>query len=147
MIFPEEEGGKSYDFIFQPNLIVIKIGTNDFGGELRKPPVLVDSVRFVSTYISFLKTVMEKNPSAKIVIAVGGGITDYFPLGLNRLTRFKNWVQVVKTNFEKRTNLKIGFFEFQPQQPPYGEDWHPTVKSQQKFATEITPYLQSFMGW
>lgn len=146
-IFPKEDGAKTYDFSFKPDLIVIKIGTNDFGAEMRKPPVMADSSRFVSTYISFLKTVVAKNPNAKIVLAVGGGITDYFPVGLQRLTRFRNWMQVVKLNFEKESKLKLGFFEFQVQQPPYGEDWHPTLKSQQKFAEEITPYLKKFMRW
>lgn len=147
LIYPKEIGGEPYDFSYDPDLIVIKIGTNDFGAEMKKSPVMADSARFVSTYISFLKTVHEKNPKAKIVVAVGGGITDFFPSGLNRLTRFRNWVKKAKMEFENQSDLTPGFFEFQPQKPPYGEDWHPTVYSQQKFAAEISPYLKTFMNW
>lgn len=147
LIYPTEMGGEQYDFSFKPDLIVIKIGTNDFGAEMRNPPVMADSSRFVNSYLSFLKVVAEKNPKSKIVLAVGGGITDFFPAGLNRLSRFRTWVLNVKESFQKESGMELGFFEFNPQQPPYGEDWHPTVYSQQKFAQEITPYLKSFMGW
>ena len=89
----------------------------------------------------------QKNPQAKIVLAVGGGLTDFYPQGLQRLSRYKSWVKSVLQKAEKKHSNTFGFFEFQPQNPPYGEDWHPTIISQQKFANEITPYLREFMGW
>ncbi len=145
----QEEGytGKPYNFDFQPDLIVIKIGTNDFGAEMQKPPVMADSIRFVKAYLGFLDEVIQKNPNSKIVLTVGGGLTDYFPAGLKRLSRFRSWVKEVERKEESKYKIEIGFFEFQPMQPPYGEDWHPTIQAQQKFANEITPYLKQFMNW
>ena len=111
------------------------------------PPDMTDSSRFVKTYLKFLELVIQNNSDAKIVLAVGGGLTDHYPIGLKRLTRYKSWVKSVKLKAEKRYSNRFGFFEFLAQNPPYGEDWHPTVISQQKFAEEITPYLREFMDW
>ena len=147
MLYPNAGLEKEYDFSFNPHLIVIKIGTNDFGAEIGDFPDMTDSSRFVTTYLKFLQFVTQKNPQAKIVLAVGGGLTDHYPYGLKRLTRYKSWVKSVKLKAEKRYSNRFGFFEFLAQNPPYGEDWHPTVISQQKFAEEITPYLREFMDW
>ena len=146
-LYPNEGFEKEYDFSFDPHLIVIKIGTNDFGAEMNIPPDMTDSSRFVKTYLKFLELVIQNNSDAKIVLAVGGGLTDHYPIGLKRLTRYKSWVKSVKLKAEKRYSNRFGFFEFLAQNPPYGEDWHPTVISQQKFAEEITPYLREFMDW
>jgi len=146
-LYPNDGLEKEYGFSFNPHLIVIKIGTNDFGAEMIAPPEMADSSRFVKTYLEFLKFVTQKNPNAKIVLAVGGGLTDFYPEGLQRLSRFKSWVKQIQTLAEKKFSSTFGFFEFQPQKSPYGEDWHPTVISQQKFASEITPYLIEFMKW
>ena len=147
ILYPNEGLEKEYDFSFNPHLIVLKIGTNDFGPEMNVPPDMTDSLRFVTAYLDFLRFVIQKNPNAKIVLALGGGLTDYYPQGLLRLSRYKSWVKSVLQKVEKKYSNTFGFFEFQPQNPPYGEDWHPTVISQQKFASEITPYLREFMGW
>ena len=146
-LFPDSSWMNKYDFSYKPDLIVIKIGTNDFGAEMRKPPIMTDSTRFVSTYLAFLELVIQKNPNAKIVLAVGGGISDSFPYGLKRLTRFITWVKTVKSETTKKFDTQIGFFEFHLMNPPYGEDWHPTKKDQYRFANEITPYIKEFMGW
>ncbi len=146
-IYPDNGLEKEYTFSFNPHLIVIAIGKNDFGGELNIPPDITDSLRFVKTYLKFLELVTQKNPTTRIVLAVGGGLTDFSPRSLKRLSRFKSWVKEVKSEADKKFSNTFGFFEFQPQKPPYGEDWHPTVISQQKFADEITPYLIKFMGW
>lgn len=146
-IFPDEFNLKKCDFLHNPDLIVIKIGTNDFGAEIRKPLIMTDSARFVSTYLNFLSFVIKKNPLSKIVLSAGGGISDDFPQGLNRLTRFISWVKKVRLEAEKKFDNEIGFFEFKLLKPPYGEDWHPTKKDQFTFADEITPYLKSFMKW
>ena len=138
---------KAYDFSFNPHLIVIAIGKNDFGGELSKPPNMTDSIRFVKTYLKFLELIIKNNPNAKIVLAVGGGLTDLTPRNLNRLSRFRSWVKVIKRLSDKYFSNTIGFFEFHSQEPPYGEDWHPTLISQQKLADQITPYLLQFMDW
>lgn len=143
-IYPD--GGK-YDFLFKPDLIVIKLGTNDFGAEMNQPPNMTDSSRFVSTYLKFLHDVINNNPTSKIVLALGGGISNSFPKGLNRLKRYRNWVQKVKIEAEQKYMNEFGFFEFKLMEPPYGEDWHPTVNDQNKFAKEITPFLKKFMGW
>jgi lysophospholipase L1-like esterase len=146
-LFPDVVNLKKFDFSYNPDLIVIKIGTNDFGAEIRKPPVMADSARFVSAYLEFLNFVTKKNPTSKIVLAVGGGISDVFPKGLNRLSRFITWVKNVKMEAEKKFSNQFGFFEFKLITPPYGEDWHPTKKDQYTFAEEITPFIKNFMKW
>ncbi len=146
-LFPKDESLKKYDFSYKQDLIVVKIGTNDFGPEIRSHYNLADSGRFVSTYLEFLKFVTEQNPNSKIVLAMGGGITDYFPVGSKRLSRFRSWVKTIKIEAQKKYLNTFGFFEFNLQESPYGEDWHPTVKSQEKFANEITPFLREFMNW
>ena len=146
-VYPSKGIEIEYSFSFNPHLIVIAIGKNDFGGELSIPPDMTDSLRFVKTYFKFLELIIKNNPNTRIVLAVGGGLTDSYPKNSQRLSRFRSWVKAVKSVAEKNFSNTFGFFEFQLQKPPYGENWHPTVSSQQKFANEITPYLRQFMGW
>ncbi len=146
-IYPNSDIDNKYSFSYDPDLIVIAIGKNDFGGEISVPPDMTDSSRFVKTYLTFLELVTKNNPNSKIVLAIGGGLTDLFPMSLRRLTRFRTWMKIVKSEAEIKFSNTFGFFEFQLHNPPYGEDWHPTVFSQEKFANEITPYLKQFMGW
>lgn len=138
---------KAYSFDQKMDLIVIKLGTNDFGPEIHATPSITDTALFVTTYIEFIKTVHQKNPSSKIVLAFGGGISDYYPANAKRLTRYRLAMKHIRKKAEQILATNIGFFEFSTITPPYGENYHPTVNAHHKMANEILPYIKHFMKW
>jgi len=147
LIYPDSLGAKHYSFQINQDLVVIKLSTNDFGPEIQSPPILLDSTSFVKAYLSFIDIVVKHNPKAKIILAIGGGLSDWYPSGLKRLSRCRSWVNVILNESKLLHSNKFDFFEFKTISAPYGEDWHPTIKSQNKMAKEVTPFIKEFMGW
>jgi lysophospholipase L1-like esterase len=147
LIYPDSLGAKHYYFEINQDLVVIKLSTNDFGPEIQSPAILLDSTSFVKAYLSFIDIVVKHNPEAKIILAIGGGLSDGYPLGLKRLSRCRSWVNVILNESKLAHSNKFAFFEFKTISAPYGEDWHPTIKSQNKMAKEVTPFIKEFMDW
>lgn len=146
-IYPDSLRSTHYSFQTNQDLVVIKLSTNDFGPEIQSPPILLDSTSFVQAYLSFIDIVVKHNPEAKIILAIGGGLSDWYPSGLKRLSRCRSWVNVILNESKLVHSNKFAFFEFKTISAPYGEDWHPTIKSQNKMAKEVTPFIKEFMDW
>lgn len=130
---------------FIPDLIISALGTNDFGPEMTDPSNLLDSVNFVTTYSRFLNRLSELYPHSKIVIVVGSALTDFWPKGLFRLTRSRNYIKACKENVKNKAAFSV--FELSTQRAPYGEDWHPSLASHRKMSGEILPFIKNLMNW
>ena len=71
---------------------MLHLGTNDFFPvSVGKP---IDSVSFVSAYINFVNKLRGFYPTACIVCAVPNGLSDYYPVGANNLTKGKKYIKV-----------------------------------------------------
>lgn len=120
---------------FQPDLVVINLGTNDASyckSEETK-------AEFVTGYVDFLKTVRAANPDAQILCTLGIMGTELLPS-----------VQTAVENYTAETgDSKVSSFGFVPQQEADGiaADWHPTAKTHQKAADALTTEIQRIMGW
>lgn len=148
-IFPDDPASKLWKHEeYNPDVILIKLGTNDFYQESVSSKLKVDSVQFVDTYIAFVKRLHSLHPEAKIVCVIGGMMSDYWPEGMFALTRIKQFVTVVVVEMNSTDNEEFAtILEFPTHTPPYGEDWHPSAVSQKKFSLLLVEKLQSFMNW
>jgi len=132
---------------YTPNVIVINLGTNDFSAETAEifgwggPGWLVDRTTFVNTYINFVNKLRGYYPDATIICAVGTLMSDWYPENKQHWTRIREHVKAVRDNFNSKGDNKVHYFEMNPQDAPYGEDWHPTTATQIKMATAITKFI------
>ena len=129
---------------WDPDLILINLGTNDFGPELLGPGKEVDSVLFVGNYIKLIHRLRKNYPQAKILVTLGTALSDYFPPKTYRLSRCRTYLKSAITASEMEN---ISFFELEVQHAPYGEDWHPTIETHRKMSEQITTEIRRIMNW
>lgn len=142
---PDKKEQKIKHKLYQPDLILIHLGTNDFIAEwLGDQASPLNEPEFISAYEIFLKKLTTYYPNAKIICIAGNSNSDWYPEGLKQLTRFRTSLKKAISNTD---NQNISFFELSPQSPPYGEEWHPTIKTHYQIANEIEPYIKNLMGW
>jgi lysophospholipase L1-like esterase len=133
--------------LYQPDLVVVNVGQNDFGPETYAPVVMTDSLRFSTAYLALLKQVKSHNPKAKILIAIGGGLSDFYPKGFKRLTRSRAWLKTIANTFNESYPNSCSTFELKTISPPYGEDWHPTLNSHKLMAGQAVVAIKNVMNW
>jgi lysophospholipase L1-like esterase len=130
-----------YDFAFQPNIISIALGTNDFsGGDGKKERMPFNPEKYVSNYINFIKMLYKHNPNAQIVI------TNSPMVGGERAVVFEDCLNKVKAAFESdRTYKPILIFKFKPM-TPNGCGGHPDVADHKVLANEYAPFLKKLLN-
>jgi lysophospholipase L1-like esterase len=113
---------------YQPHVVVLNLGTNDFGaGD--------PGTAYETAYVSFIKTVRSKYAAAHfILIDMYGG---------NRLTRINNVVAQLKSGGESKVEmLSLGSV-----QNSLGCNQHPNVAAQAAMGNVLATRLTSVMGW
>lgn len=128
---------------FIPDILVINLGTNDFAAEASSSLFTVDSTEFVNTYIAFIEKLRGYYPDAVIICALGVMMNDYYPAGKKHWTRIQSYTTAVVTHFNNIGDELIHYFKMNPQLAPYGEDWHPTIKTHKHMATQLTNFINS----
>ncbi|MBF4467324.1 SGNH/GDSL hydrolase family protein [Flavobacterium sp. LC2016-12] len=130
-----------YDFAFQPNIISIALGTNDFsGGDGKKERLPFNAEKYVSNYINFIKMLYEHNPKAQIVI------TNSPMVGGERAVVFEDCLNKVKEAFATdKTHKEIKIFKFKPMTPK-GCLGHPDVADQKVMADQYAPFLKKLLN-
>lgn len=122
---------------YQPQLVCVNLGTNDFSTDN------YDARRYEKNYRSFLATVREKYPDAKIVLLTGP------MLGDKENNIEKAILDRICKDFNKRGDREVYRFDFTFQTGGlgYGASWHPSKRQHQKMAGELLPYLRKLTGW
>lgn len=130
-----------YDFAFQPDIISIALGTNDFsGGDGKKERLPFNPEKYVSNYIKFIKMLYEHNPKAQIVI------TNSPMVGGERAVVFEDCLNKVKNAFaEDKAHKPILIFKFKPMTPK-GCSGHPDVADHKVLADEYAPFLKKLLN-
>ncbi len=135
---PNDKYGDVWDFTqWQPDLIVINLGTND-NTWTKGIQERVDL--FGAAYYDFIVQVRKHNPNAYIICSLGAMGSKLLPeikeqIGLysantgdNRITSFE---------FDYRDGVNDGF----------GAGFHPSAVTHQKMADKIIPFISEIMGW
>lgn len=130
-----------YDFAFQPDIISIALGTNDFsGGDGKKERLPFNAEKYVTNYINFIKMLYKHNPNAQIVI------TNSPMVGGERGVVFEDCLNKVKAAFASdKTHKEIQIFKFKPMTPK-GCSGHPDVADHKLLADEYAPFLKKLLN-
>jgi len=130
-----------YDFAFQPDIISIALGTNDFsGGDGKKERLPFNAEKYVSNYINFIKMLYKHNPNAQIVI------TNSPMVNGERAIVFEDCLKKVKSAFASdKTHKPILIFKFKPMTPK-GCLGHPDVSDHKVLADEYAPFLKKLLN-
>lgn len=121
---------------FNPNLIVVNAGTNDFFA-LGQGTVSFTMDEFSEAYRKFILKIREKYPEAKIVCVTGPMMNDSYPKGQNHLTK------IIKATDKAVKGLKnVQRIDLTPQSAPFGEDFHPNLETHKKLSEEFIKKLK-----
>ncbi|MBN2341726.1 MAG: hypothetical protein JXX29_09440 [Deltaproteobacteria bacterium] len=124
-----------------PHIVVINLGTNDFSEGLPPGPAIDDlQKRYGERYQSFVMELQGYYPQATFVIAFGPMLSDSFPPEYQALHRVRTELTRM-VNELRSTGMEIHLLELTPQQPPFGEDFHPTVATHQRMAKKLVRFL------
>ena len=121
---------------FQPDYIVLNLGTNDLswcGTDWERGEM------FAREYTKFLKTVRKHNPEARILCALGVMGTE-----LNPMMR-----KAAEDYCRETGDQKIRMLMLEDQNAArdgYGSDYHPSEVTQRLLARTVTEAIQKWMG-
>ena len=118
---------------FQPQLICINLGTNDFstGGP--------DVDKFVTTYRQFATGLLKQYPKAKLVLLQGP---------MNNSAELRAALDRVEKPLSEQFAGRVSLLVLTAQgEFGFGASWHPNRKQSQRNAAELIPHLRQLMGW
>lgn len=120
-----------------PNVVVINLCTNDFS---TNPPT---QAAFTTAYTNFLNKIRTQYPNAHIYCALGPMLSG------DTLTNARTYISGIVSQKNTSGDTKVHFIEFpvQDQANGYGEDWHPSVKTHQLMADQLTAQIRKDLGW
>jgi lysophospholipase L1-like esterase len=135
-------GGKTkYDVAsWVPAVVVIDLGTNDFGHDPKKAP---DEKGWTDAYKAFIATIRKTAPDAHIFLATG-------PMWIGAQDAWNTYVKAVVKDLNDAGDKKVHYlpFDIQDQKKDgLGGDWHPTVATQVKMAAKLTAAIEKEVGW
>jgi lysophospholipase L1-like esterase len=134
-----DRANSAFDFnSFQPDAVVINLGTNDFSTDT--DPSQAD---FETAYNTFLQHIRGKYPSAYLLLTNGPLLA-----GTDLSTVRSSIANVVKARNDAG-DAKVGSFQIEPQaaEDGYGCDWHPSLATHAKIASVLESALKSALGW
>jgi lysophospholipase L1-like esterase len=123
---------------FEPDVIVIDLGTNDFNDGKGDP-----GPAFQATYTTFLATLRARHAQAHIVAA-----TSPMLVGDDRTT-LRTYVQAAVSARQSAGDAKVSWLDMDQQVATdgYGCAFHPSATTQKKMATALVAHLKSHLGW
>ncbi|WP_426091750.1 GDSL-type esterase/lipase family protein [Flavobacterium sp. DSR3-2] len=131
---------KPYDFTFQPDLVSICLGTNDLSqGDGKKERLPFSEEKFISNYISFIKTVYQHSPNTRIVL-----LNSPMVAGENNLILMYCLKKIIQAFENDKAHKKITLFEFQAMNPK-GCGYHPEIADDKILADQLTPLFKKLL--
>lgn len=123
---------------FEPDVIVINLGTNDFAGAQSDP-----GPSFQSTLVTFLTTIRGLHAKAPIIMASSPMLTD------DQHTPEMAYLQGAMAERKSAGDSNISVIDLPTQtgSDGYGCDWHPSAVEQQKMAAILVTQIKTLTGW
>jgi len=137
-----EPDKRMWDFkTYNPKIVSIALGTNDFsGGDGKTPRKPFDADAFTNTYIKFVELVKSKYPKARIALLSSPMVKGQNAAVLEKcLTAVKN-----KIDAEYPVDKPIETFFFKPMEGR-GCGGHPSVEDHQIMAEEVAPFFKKLL--
>ncbi len=130
------EAASDWDFSWQPDVVVINLGTNDFSTD--GDP---SEAEFVGAYTTFLEHLRVKYPGAFVLAMVPT------LLGGSDLTTAESYIQKAVTARQGAGDSKVTAYSMPVQIDGWGCDWHPSLKTHATMGESLTAKLKEVMGW
>ena len=125
-----------YDVVSPPQAVIINLGTNDYSTD--NDP---SDAEFVSKYVGLLEQIRGHYPDAHILCTVGPLLS-----GSDLATARKNIAAAVG-QLASAGDERVEAFELAPENPDPGCDWHPSLSTHQRMASELQSHLAQVLGW
>lgn len=141
-LYLTKDASKSkYEFAFQPDIISIALGTNDFSnGDGTKKRLPFSPEKYVSNYINFIKMIYAHNPNAQLVL------TNSPMVNGEKAIVFEECLNKIKAEFDRdKTHKPILIFKFKPMTPS-GCSGHPNIEEHKIMAAEYGPFLKNLLN-
>ena len=120
-----------WDFGGGSDIIVINLGTNDYSYTGRNEGLQDE---FYRAYYDFIGHIREKNPDSEIICTMG-------IMGAELFGQIERAVgDYSEDNGDEHIHAMK--FDYQTEEDGYGADYHPTVKTHQKAAEQLTEYIK-----
>lgn len=136
----------SVDAYLPADLLVVNVGTNDLNSEVTTGSSL-DSLEFVTRYVEFLGHLRKIHTKSPIICTVGPMLTDAYPENARFLSRCQNYVRQAVQSVNQVGDSIVYFYNFTPQTEPFGEDYHPSIKTHRQMADELISCIDSLHVW
>ncbi len=120
-----------------PGVVLIDLGTNDFGNKNQQP----DEKGWIAAYKSFIKTIRQTAPKAFIFVASG-------PMGTS--ANWDKWAKTVVADLNESGDKNVAYLPFATQDingDGIGGDWHPNLKTHAKMADRLVQEIEKAVGW
>jgi Lysophospholipase L1 and related esterases len=149
-IFPDDATRGAWDFSrYVPDLVVVNLGTNDYNSLETKKDLSRDEFdsRLRARYRGMLCELRAAyGERIRFLCCVGSMLGDGFPVGEEALTRARQNVSLVVEELVA-DGFAIRYLDLEPQEPPFGEDWHPTAATHRAMAEQLRAAVRDFMVW
>jgi lysophospholipase L1-like esterase len=125
-----------------PDAVVIQLGANDFSKEH-------PGERFQNTYRELVERIRGRYPGAHIVCVLGASISDTWPKDLHARTTLRAILSSMVGSLRQAGDARVHFVEVPQSREDEGLGcmWHPSRKTHQRVAEQMTPYLRELLGW
>jgi lysophospholipase L1-like esterase len=131
-----------WDFTkYQPELVVIGLGTNDFSdgdGSVPRPPP--DGPTFIEQYIRFIGYLRSQYPEAYFLL-LSSPLLDP-----DRNSILESYLHRIVAHLIREGDHKVSRFSFS-QRYTNGCGGHPDRSDHMKMADELEPFVRKLMGW
>jgi lysophospholipase L1-like esterase len=142
-VLPEATAAK-WDFsTWTPDVVIINLGTNDFGGKANP-----EEAGWVAAYVSFIKQIRARYPKAPIYCAVGTMMSDW-PVDRKPRTAILGYLAKVveQANAEGGPTVRLIDFGVQKAENGIGANWHPSAKTHAIMGAQLAQTLKTDLGW
>jgi len=141
-LYLDENKSVKWDFSsYTPDLVTVCLGTNDFSdGDGTKYRAPLDSAKFVSGYLSFLKTVRKNYPNAKLLLISSPMLDE------SRGKKLNSWLTLIASESKKAGESQI-YTYFYGSRYFAGCSSHPDRADQFRMADELEPVIRKIMNW
>jgi hypothetical protein len=127
-----------------PDVVVINLGVNDFANFKVGVPPAEDYQEALKAFVRQLRGYYRR---AKIICSVGAMMSDWHPAGQKHWSTIQRYTARAVAELQSEGETEVYYLALSIQDIPYGEDWHPTIASHQKSATELAYFIRAITGW
>jgi lysophospholipase L1-like esterase len=142
--------GSTYDFTkFDPDVVWITLGGNDWAGEDPDAPAPLTMAQFQAKYSQLVALVRTKRPGAHLVCAVGASLSNDYPVGYNAYTNVKTAITNVVAARTTAGDTKIYTYEYARATAADRTAcaYHFNAAKHASLATETVAFIKSKTGW